>query len=309
MHFSTHDLAPKICREAVANTYGQHVKGAIDFSPDHPVAAEMWLRQVGGIHIAMVETSPVRISTPASDNGVLYLGITVAGGGVIDALGEARPVKAGDFNIMQCARPSVTVADQPSRILSIMVPHDHILHRLKSQDTITKPQPVSASATKLLQSYATTLLSDDGATQTGFEQSVMSSHIIDLAVLVLGGGRDHEEHARRNGSRAARREVIKADIRAHLANPDLSLDWLVKRHRLSASYIRSLFYDEGTSFTDFVVDARLSHVASLLRTPTNAHETIAAIVFLAGFNDISWFNKLFRRRFGMTPSEWRAHNS
>lgn len=305
MHFSTQALPAELRRDAVATAYSSHVNGLIDFPDERAIATEMWLRQLSDINIAMVDTSPVHIHTPPADTDALYLGIAVAGGGVIDALGEARQVKAGDVNVMARDRHCMTVADRPSRILSIMIPNGRILHRLSDHDSLSATRSVSMPAARLLGAYATLMLSEEGAL-SGREQEMFSSHIVDLAVLLLGGGRDATLQAKRNGARAARRRAIKADIRDQLQNPDLSLEWLSRRHQLSASYIRSLFYDEGETFTDFVTETRLDCVARLLRDPPHAHQTIAAIAFLGGFNDISWFNKLFRRRFGKTPSEWRA---
>ena len=37
--------------------------------------------------------------------------------------------------------------------------------------------------------------------------------------------------------------------------------------------------------------------------------TIGAIAFAAGFGDLSYFHRVFRRRYGATPSEIRAESS
>jgi AraC-like DNA-binding protein len=44
----------------------------------------------------------------------------------------------------------------------------------------------------------------------------------------------------------------------------------------------------------------------LLTSPNRPDRTISAIAFDASFGDLSHFNRLFRRRFGATPSEVRA---
>lgn len=305
MHFSTREVPVELRRDAVETAYSSHVNGLIDFPDGRPIATEMWLRQVSDINIAMVDTSPVHIHTPPADNDALYLGFAVSGGGVLDALGEARAVKAGDVNVMARNRRCLTVADQPSRILSIMIPNGRILHRLSGDGDLAAIRSLNTQAAHLLGAYAKIMLNDDAAPDPA-SQEVFSSHIVDLAVLLMGGRQDATVHAKRNGARAARRQAIKTDVLDQLGNPDLSLEWLSRRHQLSGSYLRSLFYDEGQSFTDFVTGARLDLASRLLCDPAYAHQTIAAIAFHCGFNDISWFNKLFRRQLGKTPSEWRA---
>jgi AraC-like DNA-binding protein len=47
-------------------------------------------------------------------------------------------------------------------------------------------------------------------------------------------------------------------------------------------------------------------VASRLLSGISArHDKIGSLAYAAGFGDLSSFNRTFRARFGMTPSEWR----
>ena len=56
---------------------------------------------------------------------------------------------------------------------------------------------------------------------------------------------------------------------------------------------------------DFVLLLRLERSRQMLRSPGEAISTIAAIAHAAGFNDLSYFNRTFRRRYRMTPSDFR----
>lgn len=303
--FSTAIVPAELRRDVVQEAYALHVKGSIDFPADRPIAADMALRQVADVHLALVGTSPVTIVTPPDDNGVLYLGIAIAGGGLIDARHEAREVKAGDVNVMRRERHCVTVAERASSILSIALPRHRVVPRLADRDSLLQTFSTDMPAARLLKGYAMALLEADSAL-TAEEEALFAGHMADLAALMLGPSRDAAEHAGRNGLRSARRDALQRDVRANLANPALSLDWLARRHGLSTSYIRSLFYDAETSFTDFVTRARLEHAAALLRDSAFDAQSIASIALMAGFGDISWFNQVFRRQFGMTPSAMRA---
>jgi AraC-like DNA-binding protein len=50
----------------------------------------------------------------------------------------------------------------------------------------------------------------------------------------------------------------------------------------------------------------LLHVHRLLTDPRCAGMTISAVAFGAGFNDLSTFNREFRRCYGATPSDLHA---
>ena len=54
-----------------------------------------------------------------------------------------------------------------------------------------------------------------------------------------------------------------------------------------------------------VLEQRLVRAARLLRDPRHLARKVSDIAYLAGFNDMSYFHRAFRRRFGMTPSDMR----
>lgn len=306
MHFSSSDVEPSGKREAIEAAFRLHVEGIVDFPVDITPSTDMDFRLLDSVHVAAIATAPIRLTTRAADDGIFYLSVTALGGGVIDAKGRAREVCAGDITVMSRDRDCTTVVSVRSEILSIAIPKVLLVPRLAISDAVHGAELRSAPAAFLLQSYARGLLGD--VDLRAAEQTLFASHIVDLAALMLGANRDAEHDAKKSGVRAARRRAIKADIAAHLTNPDLSLDWIARRQRLSGAYVRALFYDEGTSFTDHVLNDRLDHARSLLMSPYLIDQNIATLALMAGFGDISWFNQSFRRRFGTKPSDVRRTN-
>jgi AraC-like DNA-binding protein len=59
------------------------------------------------------------------------------------------------------------------------------------------------------------------------------------------------------------------------------------------------------TFAEFVLEQRLLYAHRLLGNPGGREQKIAMIAYAAGFGDLSYFNRAFRRRFGMTPSDRR----
>jgi len=58
----------------------------------------------------------------------------------------------------------------------------------------------------------------------------------------------------------------------------------------------------GMTFIDCVTEVRLGHASRMLISTT---KTIAEIAYSCGFNNISNFNRVFRRKKGCTPRELR----
>jgi methylphosphotriester-DNA--protein-cysteine methyltransferase len=62
---------------------------------------------------------------------------------------------------------------------------------------------------------------------------------------------------------------------------------------------------EGLTFSAFILDRRLSRAHRFLSEPRLADRKISSVAFDVGFGDLSYFNRVFRRRYGATPSEIR----
>jgi AraC-like DNA-binding protein len=105
--------------------------------------------------------------------------------------------------------------------------------------------------------------------------------------------------------RAARLETIKADIIGHLDDGNLNIAAVSARHRVTLHYLQKLFESEGTSFSEFVVGQGLAKAHRMLTNPLYSHRAISNVAYDVGFNDLSYFNPAFRRRYGLTPSEVR----
>jgi AraC-like DNA-binding protein len=102
--------------------------------------------------------------------------------------------------------------------------------------------------------------------------------------------------------------VCSSDL-AHLRNEGLSVHDIAKRHRVTPRYVQLLFDDDGRTFSEFLVEQRLSQAYRMLTAQRYSEWTISSIAFEVGFGNLSYFNRTFRRRFGMTPSDARAMNA
>jgi AraC family transcriptional regulator, positive regulator of tynA and feaB len=90
----------------------------------------------------------------------------------------------------------------------------------------------------------------------------------------------------------------------HSAEPDLSAATLARKFHCSERYVHKLFAATGRSVGEHVNDRRIAACTrDLLDNPRN--RTVAEIAFGAGFRDVSYFNRLFKRTNGTAPREFR----
>ena len=105
----------------------------------------------------------------------------------------------------------------------------------------------------------------------------------------------------------ATRQAAALDYMAsHFSDPELSLAKVAQSLGISPRYLQRLLERSGTSFTAHVTELRLKHAFMLLTAQDLSDVCICDIALQAGFSDISHFNRLFRSRFGGTPSDVRA---
>ena len=101
---------------------------------------------------------------------------------------------------------------------------------------------------------------------------------------------------------AVRRAV--SYILAHYRDP-IRLEELLRLSGMSrATFARQFQRHAGKPFSTFLNQVRLQAVCRAL---LDTAEPIGSIAFSHGFNQLSFFNRLFQREFGTSPSTYRMH--
>ena len=135
------------------------------------------------------------------------------------------------------------------------------------------------------------------------------THLIDLVGLLVGTSTDQKELVERRGYLPARIDLLKSEVLKNLDRSNLTIDMVAQANGLSARQAQRLFAQSGVTFTEFVLEQRLSLTHRLLIAPRDRHRKVSDIAYAAGFGDLSYFNRAFRRRFGTTPSDMRSETA
>jgi AraC-like DNA-binding protein len=135
---------------------------------------------------------------------------------------------------------------------------------------------------------------------------IIGTHLLDLAAAALGPTAEARDIIASRGVKAARLRAILSEVARHFSDPNFELDNIVVALGLSRRYVQQLLEETGHSFTEHLLERRLERAFAMLTDPRFLHLPIIDIAFAAGFGDVSHFNRMFRRRFGDTPSGVRA---
>jgi AraC family transcriptional regulator, positive regulator of tynA and feaB len=112
-----------------------------------------------------------------------------------------------------------------------------------------------------------------------------------------GGGTASRRHE-------LKRKAIQAHVRLNLRNQDLSADTVASAFGCSVRTLHNRFQGSGITFSEWVRQQRLEACARFL-TSGKGSEKISDVAFALGFQDLSAFNRNFKRRFGASPRAWR----
>jgi AraC-like DNA-binding protein len=312
--FSTDVLPERERAAAVDALYGRHTVMASEALPDVPVYVDFTQRRLPGLLLSTGTSGTVRSERTRRHvaDGVadLRLSVNLNSSGVV-WFGRGREViqHPGDAVLMSCAEPVTFRPIVPLRrgpFFAVFLPRAALAPLVTNlDDAVLRLIARGTGALKLLANYVG-MLEDDEALATPALRRLVVTQIYDLVALTIGATRDAAEIAEGRGVRAARFGAIKADIADRLAQDDLTVAAVASRQRISESYVRKLFESEGSSFSEWVLGERLIRAHRMLTDPRFADRSITSVAFDAGFGDVSYFNRSFRRRFGATPSEIRA---
>lgn len=108
---------------------------------------------------------------------------------------------------------------------------------------------------------------------------------------------------------APRRDREKAAIlqamASRYAEADLDLDAVVQAAGVNRNKVNEILKAElGFTFTGYLNKLRLAEAARLLAEKGSA--TVSEIAYAVGYNNASYFNKLFKEEYGCTPKAFRA---
>jgi AraC-like DNA-binding protein len=87
----------------------------------------------------------------------------------------------------------------------------------------------------------------------------------------------------------------------------LSVTKVAASQGVTPRYVQMLFEGEGTTFSAFVLGERLAFAHRILSDPRYSGRPIGTIALDAGFGDLSYFNRIFRRTYSGTPTDIRDH--
>lgn len=269
-----------------------------------PFEARLYRRKLRECELLSPCSSPARIySAPDHANaGVLNIQVQHRGSSVNHTGGRTAVLEEGDFVLYDPSRPLWLNFEEYTQAIVVRLPMATVEERvphLRSQVGIPVSGRSGAGAlfSSFMRSAWEELQNDDGDEWA----DCLSDAIWPLLDLAYAPTRTSHENNRRDERRRALFEAVETD----LTDPELDVHRLAQRMGVSARYVQMLFAEMGTTPRAFIQNRRLELAARRLERE-GGDVTVTDVAYDVGFNDLSSFCRAFRRRFEMSPRNYRA---
>ena len=222
--------------------------------------------------------------------------------GVLDTRvgGKHFSVGPGQFVLLDNTRFYQMDMDTPHEIADVMMPELWLQRYLPDVGSLLgKPLSASEGWGAPLGTLIETML--DGIETSPLPRSMVAEQLGTLLALATGF---HEPGESRHGGQLARR--ILRRIESDYADPELTPQKLAGEFGISKRYLQALLAGSGTSFVQELNATRLDRASDMLSEQRLASLPIGEIAWRCGFLDPGYFTRLFRKRFGVTPRQYRA---
>ncbi len=260
----------------------------------------------GQLEITSVKSTPAVISNAArparvgGDERVFSLQLVRSGRCRIRHAGVETVAETGDMIVADGGKTYDLAFDEPVEGLVLSPPwarfggHADMLEALCGRPINVKSGPGAVLSTFIRSAWDHLGEGEDGA----WPQSA-ADVIWDLLASVLQSGA---------GAITGRPDALRREARSlidrRLGDAGFQTPGIAQALGVSARYLQAVFAEVGTTPSRFLLARRLDVAAARLRRP-GAPSSITDVALECGFNDLSYFSRAFRRRFGVSAGGYR----
>jgi AraC-like DNA-binding protein len=271
----------------------QELGGALTLSRSH------W-----GGPMSMVRTDRMAARAPA--DSVLVFCVYMAGRGRVRQHDRLVESAAGTGVLSEARSRYERVTSTEARCMNLCFSRELLpLRTAEITDACARSVDPAAPAMQMLSAYlrrlfevAAGLSAPQRADAGRAAVELLAMALRDVTPSVPGG----------DGPEEVLLEMMRTHVREHLADPDLQVEKLARRHHVSVSHVYTLFARVGTTPAAYLRKERLHAAQTMLSDARHAWRSVSDIAGAVGFLDRRTFARAFQRQYGMTASGWRREH-
>lgn len=263
-----------------------------------------WTLGVVGVslaNLAVQSLSPVGEESASWQGDWLFVKLVTAGHVHVRWGEHMQRFDTGSIFVIDPAYPFVEVFPERAKMTVLRIPkatlRERGVHFSATGPTAGDSQSADIRATsELIQCIASQSVRPGLAAQ-----NIMGQQLVELVQIAVI---DPAARSKRRSSEALTYQARRY-IQNHLGDADLDIAAIANAVHVSPQHLQRLFRANGISLMRYVWQARLERAAQLLRANGPRDCSIQEIAWQCGFSTAAHFSRLFRQRYGASPSDFR----
>ena len=253
-----------------------------------------------------------------TDDRYCFLVVQRQGQSIVHQHGTAVELQQGDMMLMDAVKGCEIVPKGLMEHASIRLDRSQVNHMLPGQ--LERPSPIGrfSSSSRLMRVLVEQICAGgmDNFAMAGDGNALQDALLALLAqsLRLQQSGNAYANKPSPIETSASARNLTNAGIMAmvhdfvaqSIADPLLTPARIAQRTGISVRQLYRLFEEQGDSVCRYIQRTRLQWAASELRKVLTESRSITDIAFACGFNDAAHFSRIFRKEFGVPPSQYRV---
>lgn len=227
----------------------------------------------------------------------------MAGHGIHRQHGRTVDLQPGDLVVYDTSQPYELSFTDDFRVLVMMVPHERLKVPPHAMNDITAVRLDGSSGLGRVVSPFLATLGASLDELRGPAGVYLVQSAVQLVDTLLANSFDLNRVAA--DPHRALLESIRDDIDRRLGDTTLSPSSIADRAFISVRHLHALFHDRGETVAGYIRKRRLECAYLDLVNPKHAHRSVSAIGAEWGLANAAHFSRLFKARYGESPSEVR----
>lgn len=218
-------------------------------------------------------------------------------------LGRDVRCDPGGFIIERGDEPYRFRYDRPNDLFVLKVSKADLSARVSDPDRFCARVFDATQGTARVFTSMVSLAQNSDAALDVTSQDALGRQLLEFLALTLSNASTDMADAT-SAVRAAHLARIKSFIRQNIKMQDLSPEVIATSCGISKRYLHDLYRSANTTVAQQVREYRLIAAQNDLTLCTQEH--LATVAYRYGFADQAQFSRLFKARFGMTPSAYKS---
>lgn len=261
---------------------------------------------IGQLKLCQIEASRHRVALPAEWTGegrhpVVKVVLQTQGASIFEQDGQCVKVSPGEGIAYDVSRPHRISNPAFTKHLVVIIPRDLALrHGFKPSVIAGHHFSARGGIGRLASDLVHSAFKEMPAISHDCENELANS-ILSLLFLPLPQNRQARNEL--SPGEVMKRQ-IKDYIRRNLHDPDLCIERIAAAMNCTKRYLHMAFASEGTTIAKYIWMIRLEHCRHELESAHGSGTTITDVAFSWGFNSSSHFIRVFKEKFGVSPSHF-----